>query len=103
MTNQLCPECEGPIGAVSYACVMVENHPQPEQCKRDDGCGETPCICRVMSKPITDRGQDGCGECDVCRYLDFLEWAGQVAPAGSTIERNPEIEKYLDASHPGWR
>ena len=55
-----------------------------------------------MPKPITDCGQDGCGECDVCRYLDFLEWCGQVA-SGGTIQRNPEIEKHLDANHPGWR
>lgn len=53
--------------------------------------------------PFTDCGSDGCGECDVCNYLNFLEWAGQVAPAESTIERNAEIEKHLDANHPGWR
>lgn len=53
--------------------------------------------------PFTDCGTDGCGECDVCLYLEFLEYAGQVAPAGSTIERNPEIEKHLDATAPGWR
>ncbi len=37
----------------------------------------------------------GCGECEVCRYLAFLEYAQSVAPSGSTIERNKKIENYL--------
>lgn len=50
---------------------------------------------------ITDCGPDGgCEECDVCRYLNFLEWAESVAPAGSTIERNEEIERYLRERYP---
>ena len=49
-----------------------------------------------MRVDISDCGPDGgCEECDVCRYLHFLEWAGSVAPAGSTIERNPAIERYV--------
>jgi hypothetical protein len=56
-----------------------------------------------MTKAITDCGADGCGECDVCRYLDSLEWCGQVASGGDTIQRNPAIEAHLDANHPGWR
>jgi len=27
-----------------------------------------------------DCGDEGCGYCRVCRRLDFLEWAGMVAP-----------------------
>lgn len=42
-----------------------------------------------------DCEQDGCGECVVCKYLDFLDRAQAVAPMNSTIERNPLIEKYL--------
>ena len=38
---------------------------------------------------------EGCGECEVCKYLNFLEWAEGCAPAGSTIERNEKIEEYL--------
>jgi hypothetical protein len=52
---------------------------------------------------ITDCGPDvDCEECDVCRYLNFLEWAGSVGkPENSTIERNTEIEAYLRATYPG--
>lgn len=42
-----------------------------------------------------DCGNDGCGECACCKYLDFLDWANSVAPAGSTIEYNRFIDKYL--------
>jgi hypothetical protein len=59
----------------------------------------------IECKVITDCGEDGCGECDVCRYLDFLEWAGQVAPRGehSVIERNATIETHLDRQYPHLR
>lgn len=55
-----------------------------------------------MSAVITDCGPDGgCEECDVCRYLDFLEWVGSVGkPDGSTIERNEKIEAYLRRTYP---
>jgi hypothetical protein len=57
-----------------------------------------------MNEPISDCGADGCGECDVCRYLDFLEWCGQVSSGvPHTIERNAAIEAHLDAAHPHWR
>lgn len=51
---------------------------------------------------ITDCGPDGgCEECDVCRYLSFLEWAGSVGkPDGSTIQRNEEIDAYLRRTYP---
>lgn len=51
---------------------------------------------------ITDCGPDGgCEECDVCRYLNFLEWAGSVGkPDGSTIQRNDAIEEYLGRTYP---
>lgn len=55
-----------------------------------------------MLETITDCGPDGgCEECDVCRYLGFLEWAGSVGkPSGSTIERNSEIDAYLQRTYP---
>jgi hypothetical protein len=51
---------------------------------------------------ISDCGPDGgCEECDICRYLNFLEWAGSVGmPGGSTIERNDEIEAYIARTYP---
>lgn len=52
--------------------------------------------------PITDCGAEGCDDCDVCRYLNFLEWAGQVS-SGGTIQRNPEMEKHMDVTYPNWR
>jgi hypothetical protein len=58
----------------------------------------------MMAKVISDCAQDGCGECDVCTYLDFLEHASMVAPRGeSTIEHNAEIEAHLDRAYPHWR
>lgn len=45
----------------------------------------------------------GCGECQVCRYLNFREWATSCAPPGSTIERNEKVEAYLDKNYPHWR
>ena len=54
-----------------------------------------------MQAMFSDCGPDGCGECDVCRYLDFLEWAGAVGkPDGSTIQRNEPLEAYLRTTYP---
>ena len=41
---------------------------------------------------------DGCTDCDVCRYLDFLDYACGCAPAESVITRNPDIDAYLKLS-----
>lgn len=51
---------------------------------------------------FTDCGPgDGCEECDVCRYLNFLGWAGSVGkPDGSTIQRNEALEAYLRVAYP---
>ena len=51
---------------------------------------------------ITDCGPDGgCEECDVCHYLNFLEWVGCVGkPDGSTVQRNAAIEAYLLRTYP---
>jgi len=39
---------------------------------------------------------EGCTECEVCKYFDFTDWAKAVGkPEGSTIERNIRIETYL--------
>lgn len=42
-----------------------------------------------------DCEQEGCGECKVCKYLEHLEFASSVAPQGSTIERDVELDKYI--------
>lgn len=52
-------------------------------------------LAEAMSRDITDCDGDGCGECDVCEYLDFIEYAEAVAPPGSRIIRDREIEKIL--------
>ncbi len=57
---------------------------------------------------ITDCGPDGgCCECEVCRYLDFLDRASQVGsmPEGMTlqVQRDKKIEAYLDKRYPHWR
>lgn len=36
-------------------------------------------------------------KCQVCRYMNFREWAVGCAPAGSTIESDEEIENWLKA------
>jgi hypothetical protein len=51
----------------------------------------------VAPTAITDCGPNGgCGECDVCRRLNFLEWVRLVA--GSTphsVEANPKVDAYI--------
>lgn len=49
----------------------------------------------VTWKKFDCDGED-CEECKVCKYLNFLDWAESVSFAGSTIEYNRFIEKYLD-------
>jgi hypothetical protein len=61
-----------------------------------------------MAKKITDCNGDGCGECDVCRYLAHLEHAAAVGAFGAhsdfiSVERNPQIESLLDIKYPHWR
>jgi hypothetical protein len=49
-----------------------------------------------MARRKKDCGDEGCGECQVCRYLNFLEWAGQVGGGvDSKIERNAELDAYI--------
>lgn len=50
----------------------------------------------TAKREITDCGNDACMTCDVCKYLSFLEHYEQTAPPGSTVQRDPEIEAYLD-------
>lgn len=58
----------------------------------------------IECKPVTDCGQDGCEECDVCTYLNFLEWAGQMSGGFPlVIERDGNIEAHLDRTYPHWR
>lgn len=57
-----------------------------------------------MRRGVFDCGDEGCGECAVCRYLDHLDHAFACAPVGeSTIERDTKIEAHLDATYPQWR
>jgi len=49
----------------------------------------------MSTNAISDCGQDGCGACDVCRYLAFLDEAQSAAPEESVIERNAELERYI--------
>lgn len=60
-------------------------------------------IARVAKIKIDDCGDEGCGECDVCRYLGFLDMAAAVAPPGYKISRNKAVEKHLDQNYPHWR
>lgn len=58
----------------------------------------------MICKEVTDCGNEGCDECDVCSYLNFLEWCGQVSGGmPSVIERDGNIEDHLDRTCPGWR
>jgi hypothetical protein len=58
----------------------------------------------MKAEEVTDCGEEGCGECEVCTYLNFLERCGQVAGSvPHTIERNIAIEAHLDRVYPHWR
>ena len=57
-----------------------------------------------MKPEISDCGGDGCGDCDVCRYLNHLEFAAACAPPGeSSVEHDDAIERHLDEKYPHWR
>lgn len=61
-----------------------------------------------MKTAITDCGQDGCGKCDVRRYLNHLEWAAAVTPKSCSdmtfvVDRDELIERHPDQKYPGWR
>lgn len=45
---------------------------------------------------------DGCGECRVCRRLNFLEWVGQVAPRDIpwTISPDWDVDAYIKRHYP---
>lgn len=47
-----------------------------------------------------DCGGEGCEECRVCKYLNFLEWCGQVAGGiHHSIERDPELDAYIERTY----
>lgn len=49
----------------------------------------------MLTRRLSCKGE-GCEECQMCRYLNFLEWAGQVSGGvPSTIQRNPKLEAIL--------
>jgi len=48
---------------------------------------------------FTDCGGEGCEECDICRYNNFLDFAHSTAPKGeSVIDYNPVFDAYLKLS-----
>jgi len=50
----------------------------------------------MTDEDVTDCGGDGCDECDVCKRLNFLEWAGQVsAGVPSAVEKNDRVDRYI--------
>lgn len=56
----------------------------------------------MSEKPVTDCGPDGgCEECEVCQYLNFLEWASNVSGGvPSHIEKNERIERHFKERYP---
>lgn len=52
------------------------------------------------NRSFTDCVQDGCGQCDVCKYLAFLEWAEAAAPPEAFIQRDAAMDNYLRATYP---
>jgi hypothetical protein len=83
---------DGAVGDVTH--VFSDEPMSKRRMRRLRGRGE-------LRRSITDCGEEGCEECDVCRYLDFLEWAGCVGkPDGSVIQRDDEIEAYLRRKYP---
>ena len=67
---------------------------------------KTRCI-ECPRRPLSDCENDGCGECDVCLYLNHLEYAAAVMPSNGdmscTVERDERIERLLDQKYPHWR
>jgi hypothetical protein len=48
-----------------------------------------------MTRKIDCKGA-GCEECQMCRYLNFLEWASQVSSGvPSTIQRNAKLDALI--------
>lgn len=45
---------------------------------------------------------DGCGECRVCRRLEFLEWTGTVAPRDIPCIVAPDhpVDTYIRRVYP---
>jgi len=41
-----------------------------------------------------DCGDEGCTECRVCEYLEFLEHGYSLGPEVS-VERDPKMDEYL--------
>jgi hypothetical protein len=44
-----------------------------------------------------DCGEEGCGECRVCRHFDFQEYVHAVAPSDipCSVSYDPEVVAYL--------
>jgi hypothetical protein len=47
-------------------------------------------------------GDSGCGECRVCRRLDFLEWVSAVSPSGipCSVAKDREVDAYIASAKP---
>lgn len=54
---------------------------------------------RLGNRTITDCGREGCTECTVCEYLDWLECASLAKPYGSVMNRDSELEQYIEKQY----
>ena len=55
----------------------------------------------MTDAPVTDCHSEGCGECEVCKRLDFLEWASSVSGGiPSSIESNSRVDDYIKEHYP---
>lgn len=73
----------------------------PTTTEKDNSRAQQPGSLKRLVRPITDCAGEGCEECDVCKYLNALENIYAVAPQGSTIERNAEMDAYIARVYPG--
>ena len=58
---------------------------------------------RVWERSRMDCGEDGCGECRVCRHLDFEEYVRAVAPRDipCSVIYDPDVLAYLRSKSKG--
>lgn len=57
---------------------------------------------RVWQRSQMDCGEDGCGECRVCRHYDFEEYVHAVAPGvPHSVSYDPDVLAYLRSKFKG--
>ena len=52
----------------------------------------------IATVKFTNCGEDGCGECDVCKYCEDEDFLHNVLPGGSTWTKTPKelaIERFF--------